>query len=158
MNFDDPDGKHKDFKNYVQFSLGNLAVPDKGGKDNKILEAMTKFSKLPIEQTRKFLGFGTKPLIKLGFKSMRDNIKVFPENIFVSTTMVEDFEAKKKSASLHTNRGGSMPSVGVFLIEAIVAGSLFVFSSDEDDRDVDKLNGVLKAFEKDVYGGIKSRM
>jgi hypothetical protein len=158
MNFDDPDGKHKDFKSYVQFSLGNLAVPDKDGKDHTILEAMTRFSKLSTEDTRKFLGFGTKPLIKLGFKSMRDNIKVFPENIFVPTTMVEDFEAKKKSASLHTNGGRSMPSVGVFLIEAIVVGSLFMFSSDEDDRDIGKLNGVLTAFEKDVYGGIKGRL
>jgi hypothetical protein len=158
MNFEDPDGEHKDFRNYVQFSLGKLAVPDKDGKDNAVFEAMTKFSKLSTDQARQLLGFGTKPLIKLGFKSMRDNIKVFPETIFVSTAMVEDFEAKKKSASLHTNRGGSVPSVGVFLIEAIIAGSLFVFSPDEADRDVDKLNGALKAFEKDVYGGIKGRM
>ena len=158
MNFDDPGGTHKDFKNYVQFSLGNLAVPDGDGKDHTILEAMTRFSKLPTEQTRRFLGFGTKPLITLGFKSMRDNIKVFAENIFVPTEMVEDFEAKKKSASLHTNGGRSMPKVGVFLIEAIIVGSLFVFSSDDDDRDVAKLNGVLTAFEKEVYGGIKGRM
>ena len=156
MNFDDPGGKHEDFKNYVQFSLGNLAIP-KDGKDHNIVEAMTRFSKRPAEETRRLLGWGTKPLIKLGFKSMFDNIKVFPENIFIPTTMVDDFEAKKKSASLHTNGGRSVPSVGVFLIEAIIVGSLFKFSPDEKDRDVAKLNGVLKAFEKDVYGGIKGR-
>jgi hypothetical protein len=158
MTFEDPGDKHKDFKNYVQFSLGNLAVPDKDGKDHTILEAMTKFSKLPTEQTRRFLGFGTKPVIKLGFKSMLDNIKAFPEYIFVQIEMVENFEAKKRSASLHTNGGRSMPAVGVFLIEAIIVGSLFMFSSDQDDRDIDKLNGVLKAFEKEVYGGIKGRV
>jgi hypothetical protein len=156
MNFDDPGGRHEDFKSYVQFSLSNLAVP-KDGKDHGLLEAVAKFSKLPIEDARRLVGWGTKPLIKLGFKSMLDNIKVFPENIFVSTTMVQDFEAKKKSASLHTNGGRSVPSVGVFLIEAIIVGSLFKFSSDENDRDAAKLNGVLKAFEKDVYGGIKGR-
>jgi len=73
MNPDDPDGNHKDFENYVQFSLGKFAEPDKVCKDNTILEAMTTFSKLPTEDTRRFLGWGTKPTIKLGFKSMFDN-------------------------------------------------------------------------------------
>jgi hypothetical protein len=158
MKFDNPDKTHLKFQNYVLFSFGKLAQTDEDGNDTAIVKAVAKWGKIPVEQARSFIQPGTNPLIVLDNMSAKENIIEFPLKIFVPPSMVEAFERDDKSATAKTNRGKNVPRIGLFLLEAIIGGSLSKFSADDKDRDMGSINKRIGAFEKDVYGGIKDRI
>jgi hypothetical protein len=158
MKFDDPGNAHTVFRDYLIFDFGKLAIPDKDGKDNPVFNAVVKWGKITSEQARSYIGSGTGPMIVLEDKSDRENVREFPYKLFMPPRLVDAFEKKGKSATLLTNRGKSVFNVGVFMLEAIIAGSLGIFSADDKDADPRSWNKQVDGFEKDAYGGIKGRI
>jgi hypothetical protein len=157
MKFDDPDNEHLTFRTYLS-DFGKLATPDKDGKDNAVFDAVVKWAKISSDQARSYIGWGSGPMVVLGDKSDKENLREFPYKLFVPARMVDTFEKKDKSAMILTGRGKNVFKVGVFLLEAIIVGSVGIFSQDDKDADPSKLNKQVGGFEADAYGGLKGRI
>jgi hypothetical protein len=158
MKFDDPDNAHVKFKNYLDFDFGKLGTPDKDGKDNPVFNAVVKWGKITSDQARSFIEPGSGPTILLEEKTDRENMREFPFKLFVPPRLVDAFEKKDKSATHLTGRGKTVLKVGVFMLEAIVTGSLGILSKDDKDADPSTLNKQIGGFEAEAYGGIKGRI
>jgi hypothetical protein len=158
MKFGDPDNEHMKFKDYLASDFGKLATPDKDGKDNPVFNAVVKWGKITSDQARSFIGPGSGPTVVLEEKSDKENLREFPYKLFVPPRLVEAFENKDKSATVLTGRGKTVLKVGVFMLEAIVAGSLGIFSQDNKDADPSTVNKQIGGFEAEAYGGIKGRI
>jgi hypothetical protein len=155
MKFDDD--KFPRFKSYVRGSFAELGAADKDGKTNPVFDALVKWAKIPGTHAADYFKPGHEPAIELGFASTRQNINDFPGKVSVPAAYVEGYEKNDHSATVLTNRGKRVYKAGLFMLEAILAGSLSKFSQDPDDSSLSNINKALAGFEQDAYGGIKDR-
>ena len=157
MKFDDADNKFPQFKSYVSGDFAQLGVTDKDGNANPVFKALLKWAKIPGTQAAEFFKPRKDPTIVLATVSMREAIKEFPEKVSVPAAHVEGYEKNDHSATVLTNSGKRVHKAGLFMLEAIVAGSLSKFSNDPKDSSLSNVNKALTGFEQDAYGGIKDR-
>ena len=158
MIFKDADGKFPRFKIYVSHDISNLALPDKDGKHNAAFNALVKWAKITREQATQLITAGNNPSILLAAVSAKEALHEFPEKVSVPPGLVESYEKYHHSATVLTNNGNRIYKVGLFLLEAIVAGSLSNFSTDKKDSGMSRVNKAIGGFEQDAYGGIKDRV
>jgi hypothetical protein len=157
MKFDDADEKFPRFKSYVRDDFAKLGVMDKAGKGTPVFNALVKWAKIPGTQAVEFFKPGKDPTIVLATVSMREAIKDFPEKVSVPAAYVEGYENNDHSATVLTNGGKRIHKAGLFMLEAIIAGSLSKFSKDPKDSSLSNVNKAIAGFDQEAYGGIKDR-
>jgi hypothetical protein len=156
MKFNDTEGKFPRFKHYLVFDFGKIA-------DNKnIMDGLTKWGKMSGEQARSYIIPGSGPEIKIvndadDFPSKR--IADFPFSINMPNSLVLAFELKDMSRKVFavSNDGHRIYRVGLLILELLIQGHLFKFSSDDDDRGIGRVTAAQLSFEQEVYGGINER-
>ena len=158
MNFEDADSKFPRFKNYVTYDIPKLALPDKDGKHNAAFNALVKWAKITSEQATQLMTPGKNPSILLAAVSAKEALHEFPHKVSVPPSLVESYEKNDHSGTVLTNNGNRIYKVGLFLLEAIVAGSLSNFSTDKKDSGMSRVNKAIGGFEQEAYGGIKDRV
>jgi hypothetical protein len=156
MKFDDPANKFPRFRSYVS-DLNKLAVPENDGKANPIFNALMTWAKISNEQAVSYFKPGQDPTIVVAMVSAKDAIKQFPEKVSVPLAYVESYEKNDHSATVLTNKEKRVYKVGLFMLEAIIAGRLSKFSADRKDSDMSNVNKAIGGFEQEAYGGIKGR-
>jgi hypothetical protein len=144
MRFDDPDNKYPRFKNYIVYDFGRLA------SNAAIVNGLKKWGKMSGGQARSYLIPGSGPKIVL---TDDNHTRSFPYTLALSRFAVDKFESRAPTLLL-TGSGKKVYSVGVSILTGLIRGHLFIFSEDNDDRDIAKVTVREIEFVREVYGDL----